>query len=275
MTNHETPDGTYPAQREQDDHETKDPVSRSVDAWARLIQGSLDAARHELRDIDLSTARAIAHVLGFTLGRSSALAGFARTGEGSYTELRDEYLSLYADLETPPEVRRWISWLGTFLVQREGSGTTRRFMNEHLDPQLERVLVRTSLPTEDGGVQWAQVPATLTTRQIIAVGAQLATLEEWQNDAFHAFLTLADVSAADPNLTESFRETYRGSYPHVEDAVRDLTEVATWEEELEQFADDRGLPRAAVRLEYDVITDLVRDTFDFVERGWNIHVFEK
>lgn len=275
MTNHETPAGADRAQLQPDDQEPQDRVDRSIDAWARMIQGSIDVARHDRRDIDFSTARVIAHVLSFTLGRSSYLADFARTGEGNYTELRDDYLSLYADPETPPEVRRWIDWLGTFLVQREGNGTARRFMNEHLDPQLERVLVRTPLPTEDGGVQWAQVPATLTTKQITALGARFETLEEWQNDAFRAFLTLPDVNAADPNLLESFRETHAGSWNHIEDAVHDLTEVSTWEEELEQFTDERGLPRAAVRLEYDIITDIVREIYDVVERGWRVHVFEK
>lgn len=86
---------------------------------ARIAARIEDAALNG-RDIDTETARRIARALSRTAEADSALASFAATGEeGTYEQLRDEYLAIYNAENTPPELREWIDWLGTYLVRRE------------------------------------------------------------------------------------------------------------------------------------------------------------
>lgn len=82
----------------------------------RIDQGITEAAA-EQREITRETARLICHVLGRAFGRQSALANFARTGDGSYDDLRPEYLDLYVHPGISRQVQHWIDWLGTHLIQ--------------------------------------------------------------------------------------------------------------------------------------------------------------
>ncbi|MBM7502924.1 hypothetical protein ACFPER_05555 [Agromyces aurantiacus] len=236
------------------------------------VEAGLSAAAEAHREIDLDTARHIAEALARAEGEDSALARFANTGVGGYLALREEYLDLYNDPDTPTEVKRWIDWFGTFLVWREGIGSERRFMAEQLDPVLDRLLVRTDLPV-NGGDQRAHVPANLSAREIIGLGARVQALDEYQEFAFRAFLTLPDVNAADPNLVESYRESHVGSFNYIEDALRELAELDGLEDELRHLTDIRGLPQAAIAIDYQVIEDHVREAYDIVSEGWQIHVF--
>lgn len=258
--------------------QTDDPDLRRLEVASRrfdtLIAEGLSAAHEEHREIDNGTARCIAHVLGRALGRGSALAEFGRTGEGDYLTLREEYLHLYNDPGAPDDVKRWIDWFGTFLVQRENIGSDRRFMNEHEPPSLDRILVRTDLQMTSGE-QRAYVPAQLSAREIVELAAQLEAFDEYQASAFRAFLMLSDVNAADPNLIESFRESHVGSWTNIEDAVREMAELDGLEDELQHLTNSRGLPEAAVAVDYDVLEDHVREAFDIVSEGWQVHVFSK
>ena len=71
-------------------------------------------------EVTTDTAQYMAHSLARLLGRQdSALERFARSGDGDYLELREEYLELYADPMIPGHAKEWINWLGTYLVRRE------------------------------------------------------------------------------------------------------------------------------------------------------------
>ncbi|GAA2021725.1 hypothetical protein GCM10009819_00270 [Agromyces tropicus] len=248
-------------------------VIREATLEERIEAGITEAAEQK-SELKFDTARDIAEALSRATGGDSVLARFADSGTGSYLALREEYLSLYNDPGTPPEAKRWIHWFGTFLVAREGTSTGRQFMNEQLDPELARTLLRTKLPVSDGE-QYASVPATLNARDLIALAARLEALDEYQEPSFRAFLTLPDVNAADPNLLESFRESYVASYNYVEDAVRDLAELAPLEADLRAIASDHGLPEAAITLDYELTQDHVREVYDIVAEGWQVHVFSK
>jgi glutathione S-transferase len=242
-------------------HEAEQATPNTEPSLTERIETGIAAALEQEREVHLDTARAIAEALGQAVGDDSVLARFADTGQGNYLALREEYLPLYSEPTTPAEVRHWIDWFGTFLVQRENTGSGRRFMNEHLDPVLERVLVRTVLESQAGPVT-VHLPATLDAREIIALTARLEALDEFLGTSFKAFLTLSDVNAADPNLMESYRETYVGSFRTIEEALRALTPLEEWEAELATWAKAHGLDAETVRIDLDAIEKTMRTMHD-------------
>lgn len=223
--------------------------------------------------VDPGTARMIAHTLGRALGRSSALAEYGRTGEGSYDALRDEYLMLFNEPTTPALVKEWINWFGTYLVSEQANGSGRRFMNEHLAPMLERVLVHTTLTVEGRPVE-AHVPASLDSLQLQELSEQLTSTGLLANPALQAFLSLPDVNAADPTLLKSFEELFVGVFVDVTDAVRNLVELDEWEDELRAFGRERGI-EAALSINLRVIEEQTREIYEFVEFEGRVHVFHK
>lgn len=84
----------------------------------QIDQGITEAERQQ-QEVSRGTARLICHVLGRAYGRHSNLANFGRTGEGTYGELRDEYLDLYSHPGISRQAQHWIDWLGTHLIQAE------------------------------------------------------------------------------------------------------------------------------------------------------------
>ena len=231
---------------------------------SRIIEG-ITAAQTERREIDLMTARMIAHALGRALGRASALAEFGRTGECSYEPLREEYLGLYSEDTTPPMIKEWIDWLGTYLVQQHQDGSGRRFMNESAVPDLDRLLVATRVAVGDN-VSTLYIPASKTSVEVQALGEHLSSLPIAASPAFRVFLTLPDVDATSANLEESFNDAYVGEFVSVEDALYGLVELDEWETDLHNFAADRGVLPHALSIDHDVIEAQTREIYDLVER---------
>jgi hypothetical protein len=240
---------------------------------ARIAEG-IDQAATAHTGISTGTARCIAHVLGRAYGRESALADFGRTGEGEYPVLRDEYLGLYNDPEAPLEVRDWINWLGTYLVEHENLGRGRQFMNEYRPPRLEQLLVQTEL-VFNAGVQVVHLPASLSGEQIAALNGDLADLALDADEAMQAFLSLPDVNAATPDLVRSFHDSYVGTYDFPEDAGRELTELDSLELALHEATESRALPDGVVLIDYSVIDEHVRSAYDLVEWKGRTYVFNK
>lgn len=238
---------------------------------SRIIEG-ITAAQTERREIDLMTARMIAHALGRALGRASALADFGRTGEGAYEALSEEYLGLYTEETTPPMIKEWIDWLGTYLVQQHGSG--RRFMNESLVPDLERLLVATRVTLGDR-TSTVYIPASRTSLEVKALSERLNALPIVSNAAFRVFLTLPDVDASSANLEESFNDAYVGEFVSVEDALYGLVELEEWETDLHNFAADRGILPHALSIDHDVIEAQTREIYDLVEREGVVYAFNR
>jgi hypothetical protein len=238
---------------------------------SRIVEGIV-AAQSERREIDELTARLIGHVLGRALGRASALADFGRTSEGTYEALRDEYLGLYADETTPAQIKEWIDWLGTYLVQQQGRGSGRRFMNESDVPNLEKLLVATRVVVGDN-VSTLYVPASLSGDQITALGERLSLLPIAASAAFRIFLSLPDVDASSSELEDSFHESYVGEFVSIEDALYGLVELEEWETDLHNFAADRGILPEAVSIDHDVIEAQTREIYDLIEAGGVVYAF--
>lgn len=179
--------------------------------FASPITEALAEAHGEAREIDEGAARMIAHVLGRAFGRASALATFGREGEGTYEALRDEYLVLYSDPEMALETRQWIDWLGTYLVQREHPNSGRRFQNEHLPPQLDRILYRDQVDV-GGQAFTVHLPGTTTGTNVRELAELLGQLDVEKDVALQDFLSLSDVNALTNKLLESFHEAFAGTY---------------------------------------------------------------
>ena len=240
---------------------------------SRIIEG-ITAAQTERREIDLLTARMIAHALGRALGRASALAEFGRSGDGGFESLREEYLGLYTEETTPPMIKEWIDWLGTYLVQQHRDGSGRRSMNESAVPDLDRLLVATRVAVGDK-VSTVYIPASKTSLEVMALGEYLSSLAVAASPAFRVFLSLPDVDASSANLEESFHDTYVGEFVSIEDALYGLVELEEWENDLHNFAADRGILPHALAFDYDVIEAQAREIYDLVEREGVIYACNK
>lgn len=249
-------------------------MERTASRFQHFIIDGIAEASDKHQEIDVLTARSIAHVLGRAFGRASALADFGRTGEGSYEALREEYLALYTDETTSAEIKEWINWFGTFLVQREGTGSGRQFMGPDHVPDLSRVLVQTRVHDRDG-FHLLHAPASLTTTELDQLVERLTDLEEAAPGALWAFLTLPNVNAADPNLLETFNDSYIGEFSHIWDALYSLTELAEWERELKAFAEERGIFPEAITIDLDIIENQTRDVYDLIEIGGILYAFNK
>ncbi len=249
-------------------------MARAASKFESWIQEGLSAARTEGREIDLMTARLIAHALGRATGRESALAGFGRTGDGGYEALRDEYLPIYGDPTTPPTIREWIDWLGTYLVERENRGSMRSYMNEHLPPQLHQLLVRTELDV--GGEQFTvHVPADQPEN---AIGQLALTLNEMalrQNPALQAFLALPDVDACSSDLHESFEGNFISTFDSFEDATHGLLELDEWEKDISEYAVERGFVIDSLTPDYEALIQRANDAYDLIEWKDKVHAFYK
>lgn len=240
--------------------------------YENWIAEGITAAREASTEIDPLTARLVAHTLGRGVGRTSALADFARTGEGAYEALRDEYLDLYTNLTTPPPIREWIDWLGTHLVQREQLGSGSRFMNEPLAPQLDRLLVRTELDIGDQHLT-VHVPASTPRDAIDQLAVTLREMGLERDDAMQAFLSLPDVNACTDDLAAAFSSSYVDTFDRLEDAVHGLMEVDEWEKDITDYAHERGFFLEGVTPDYEVLIERVRDAYDLVEWKEMVHAF--
>lgn len=239
---------------------------------SRIADG-LSAALTENREIDDGTARVIAHVLGRAYGRASNLAEFGRTGEGTYSALREEYLQLYS-LDAPADIREWIDWFGTYLVDRENIGSSRRFMNEHLPPQLEQLLVRTEVSVDEEQFT-VHIPAHYDNAAIAELTETLTVLNLPQNQALQAFLQLQDVNALSGDIMESFHESFAGSYSDMENLVRALSPLEDWESDLADWRDNHGIEPDALKWNIDLLGEHLRQIYDLVDWKGRLYAFSR
>lgn len=242
--------------------------------FAQHITDGIAMAMAEQTEIDDGTARCVAHVLGRAYGRESALAGFGRTGEGQYLTLRDEYLGLYNNERADAGSKELIDWLGTYLVQRENTGTGRRFMNEHLPPKLGQLLVRSSVEVGSQEVI-VNLPASWDSGKVDGLIETLGELQVAEDPALRAFLSLPDVSAGTDNIMESFHEAFVGTYATEEEALRALSPLEEWETSLADWCIDQGIDFDTLEWNYAPLMARLRDIYDVVEAEGRIHAFIK
>ena len=261
------------------------PASKhDIPDWRRLdvargsfmerIANGIARATTEHTEIDDRTARCIAHVLGRAYGRDSYLAEFGRTGEGNYLAIRDEYLYLYNDKRGDTVTEEWIDWFGTYLVQREQTGSGRRFMNEHLPPKLNQLLVRTRVRIS-GNHYVVQIPATWDSGEIDGLIEMLTKLHLAEDPALQAFLSLPDVSVSTGDIMHSFHEAFAGAFPDAEAALRALSPYGEWEQELTDWCIDRGIEAETLEWNLAPLLERLADLYDLVERNGTTHAFIK
>jgi hypothetical protein len=242
--------------------------------FGQLIADGLQRALDAHTEVDHGTARCIAHVLGRALGRASALAEYGRTGDGPYLALRDEYLQLYSDAQADPSTRELIDWFGTYLVEQENTGSGRHFMNEHLPPKLDQLLVRTSILI--GSERFVvHIPASWHSGHEDNLVELLTVLHLSDDPALQAFLSLPDVSAGTGDIMESFHDAFAGTYPSEEAALRALSPLEDWELSLADWCIDQGLEHEALSWNYAPLMDRLREVYDIVEMKGVLHAFNK
>ena len=239
-----------------------------------FIAGGIAMAMEQRSDIEKSTARTIAHVLGRGVGRMSALADFGRTGDGEYERLRDEYLTLYDDPDAAAWVREQIDWLGTFLIHRDFPNAQNTDFFEQRPLRLDRLLVPTAVEVGDWAVV-AHVPGSYGSSAIAELSETLLELRADEDPGLRAFLSLPDVNAMSGSIMEDFDEHYVRTYSDFEEAVHELAEVDERERDVTEYANDRHLFFDAIQPDYEALFDEAREGYDFVEEGGRVYVFSK
>ncbi len=109
---------------------------------------------------------------------------------------------------------------------------------------------------------------------------QLARVERYLDtygNAFRAFLTLADSDQSDPEIFDSFDESYVGSYRHDrEHVLENVTEYASVRDQILRLARDAGWTDDVVHIDVDALWDLTQSIlFDIVDYQDEYHVFGK
>lgn len=234
---------------------------------ARIAAGIEDAALNG-REIDQDTARRIARTLSRAAATDSALASFAATGEGSYGQLRDEYLAIYNAADTPLEVRDWIDWLGTYLVRRENVS----WISEPLPHPLDQVRVLTTRTIGDEHIIF-RVPGTASSADIATTVELLRDLQVDRDEALQAYLTLPDVNAMQDNVMERFHENFAGTYVDDEAALRALSPLSEWESDLAEWCLDHGIEFDALHWNLKPLISRLAEVYDLVELKGSIHAF--
>lgn len=268
----EHPLAAYPAP----DRETPDWRRFEVAArrFGELIASGIAEAMERKRDISSDTARCIAHVLGRSLGRESALADFARTGESDYETLREEYLSLHNHEEVSASTQELIDWLGTHLIRQQHPDAKRTTYAETYPPRLDNILVPTGIEAGDWRLH-VNVPGIYSTKDIQELTETLAELAVDKDAALRAYLSLPDTNAMSGDIMQDFHDCYLGVFATVEEAIHELAEVDERERDVFTYAGDRQLVIEQMNPDYEALREEVTDAFDLVEEEGRVYVFHK
>lgn len=235
----------------------------AVNRWGDRITAGLSHAAENDTSTGRETARTIAHVLGRAFGRMSALAGYGRTGEGEYEQLRDEYLTLAQGTETG-WVKDLVDTYGSYLIREKYPNvrTTTCMRQDHA--KLEHLLVPTEV--EIGERKYlVHVPGIYGRETIDDLTITLAELQIDQDAALRAYLSLPDVNAVTGNIMEDFHNQFIGTYPSVEDAIHELSGVEDRIEEVHEYAAERHLVIDNVSPDYEALAETMEAGFDIVE----------
>jgi hypothetical protein len=104
---------------------------------------------------------------------------------------------------------------------------------------------------------------------------QIARIEAAvHGDAFRAFMQLPGVRPGDEQLLDDFERCYVGAFNDMEAIVDGLTDADRWQDELDEFANERGLERI-VWLDPAALRRIVVETWDISVVNGKFYVFEK
>lgn len=235
----------------------------AANRWGDRIAAGLSHAAENDISVGRETARTIAHVLGRAFGRSSALAGYGRTGEGEYEQLRDEYLALAAGTETG-WVKDLVNTYGSYLIREKYPDVrTTTYMRQDL-AKLEHLLVATEVDIDERKYL-VHVPGIYGKETIDDLTTTLAELQLDQDAALRAYLSLPDVNAVTGDIMEDFHSHFIGTYPSVEDAIHELSGVEDRIEEVHEYAAERHLFFDNISPDYEALAETMEAGFDIVE----------
>ena len=266
------------------EYEPRPAPAREIPDWRRLevtmqrfgdrIADGIAKAGEFHTGIDSGTARCIAHTLGRALGRESALAEFGRTGEGDYEAIRDEYLTIYHD----PEAAAWtidlINWFGSHLIRRDYPSVEATDRREESRMQISRLLVPTAVQVGELTTV-VHVPGSYDSSIVPELEHTLTELRFDEDPGLQAFLSLPDVNAVSGDIMQDFHDHFVGTYPSMEDAIHEITEVDERERDVQDYAEQRHLFIEQVSPDYEALIEETVDGYDIVERNGRAYVFYK
>lgn len=239
----------------------------------QIEEGLTYALEHQSR-IDEGTARHIAHVLGRSLSPDSTLSYFARTGSGTYTRLRDEYLSLHNDPAVTETTQELIDWLGDYLIRLDHPDAHTVTAEEIYPPRLDNILVPTAMTV--GGINaLVHIPGIYGTADIEDLKEELVNLRLPDDPGLQGFLALPDIDAMSGDIMEDFHQRHVGTWERIDDAITELCLLDDREEEIQDFAAERKLYYDYLTPDYEALQEELEESFSLVEKGGRAYVFSK
>ncbi len=222
---------------------------------------NVDLIDHVILDLTWSISTSFAHLYAY---------------EGTFADVREELLSIYNHPEVTADARLLVDWLGTYLIEKDGRGSGRRFMNEYLPPKLEQILVSDVVTVRDQHFT-VHVPGTCGATGLAELAGTLTDLDLDKDEALQAFLSLHDVNALSGNIMESFESSFIGSYYSEEQVVRGLTPIEDWENSLGDWQVDNGVDDDAIEWSwnYRALFERVTDICEVVLWNGAFHAFVK
>lgn len=115
------------------------------------------------------------------------------------------------------------------------------------------------------------LPAMLETQP---VNPQIEQGIREHGDAFRAYLELPDVELNRDDLIRTFREFYIGTFPSMDTLLDELTEIRDCVAAMNNVAASWGFDDMA-SLDSTKVERVARETWDIVEIGGKLHVFDK
>lgn len=239
----------------------------------RIADGIARATEHK-DNIDRETARCIAHTLGRAFGRESALATYGRTGDASYEAMRDEYLQLYEDPESPAWLIEQIDWLGTHLIRAQHPLSKTINFNEPYPLTLDQLLVPTTMTIENLTMT-VHIPGKYGRTAIEEFAKEFALLQIEKDTGLQAYLSLPNVNAFSGDIMAGFLNSYIAVFRDEEDALRAVLDLDEREHDIQEYASARHLFYDYLTPDWEALKEEASELVDLVEREDRTYVFYK
>lgn len=246
------PDQASQAQQVTAD-ETASDAGSSSEAFGKRLRQMFAEADARSEPISSADAQALATLLSIFLDPGSQMARFADTGDANPVELSQECQAVRHRTEHLPGADRWIAYFEQHLASRSDLGRQHHAESASADRQPPHA------PT-------APTPADDKTKDAQTEQGSRQAQEgiRRHGDAFHAYLSLADVDPQQDDLLQSFLTCYVGVFESMDTLVNSLVMGAISEVERAQWAAD------GVSLE-----DLARSVWDIVDISGKLYVFNQ
>lgn len=104
-------------------------------------------------------------------------------------------------------------------------------------------------------------------------GLRLAALYNEKGAAAIAFTRLPNIGVDHPNLVDAFHDSFLATYNTTEDFIHDQLDSQGWLAATDAHLESTGTPTDFLVWDRDAILRRLRDIYDVVEYGGQIHVF--